>query len=245
MRPSQRRQECVRWSFELPRASSSSSQLERCSPLTRRLRGRAADLLRVEPRHRPAPSIPRAYDLSFTLDEQQRRERLGYDRKHCGGTHSETVISEPDGQDGGAPGRAPSRITTPLRTWARAAIAVSYDLPPLGPGFPAMGYRTPDRAPVSVYVIPYWPGCDLKRRTYLGKAARSGQLRLCVADCVSAAHAYTRSAWRAADGQVEQSRPCSAKSATASRSTPKATQPVCATSPVSVRISHVVPKWSR
>jgi hypothetical protein len=35
-----------------------------------------------------------------------------------------------------------------------------YDAPPPGPGFPAMGYRTPYSAPTSVYVIPYRPGCD-------------------------------------------------------------------------------------
>ena len=43
------------------------------------------------------------------------------------------------------------------------------DVPPPGPGFPAMGYRTPYSAPASVYVMPYRPGCDSQTQTLPGR----------------------------------------------------------------------------
>jgi hypothetical protein len=54
----------------------------------------------------------------------------------------------------------------------------SYDLPPLGPSFPAMGYRTPDRAPVSVYVIPYRPGCDSETQKVPGKGGEERSITI-------------------------------------------------------------------
>ena len=56
---------------------------------------------------------------------------------------------------------------------------------------------------------------------------------------------YSASASRTPAGQSRSSVPCVKNSATASRSMPKATQPVCANSPAALRRSQVVPKWSR
>src|SRR5205823_4902081 len=65
------------------------------------------------------------------------------------------------------PGYEPYYNSTPYL--GPASNSEPYDVPPLGLGFPAMGYRTPDRAPVSVYVIPFRPGCDLETQKVPGK----------------------------------------------------------------------------
>ncbi len=58
-------------------------------------------------------------------------------------------------------------------------------------------------------------------------------------------HAQKPSAARAEAGHALVSRPCVQNIATASRSMPKATQPVCDTAPSASARSQVSPKWSR